>query len=302
MTTQALSVKTEPMIQSAKGFLGLTKKQTDPLSLNRYVQVQPAELTKLHLRKEKIWNIAAMACLVAYVVLATCAFVASNILAPAWVPLILAVIFTLSPVIYFSCYAKMKAMADDHAAKAIVEAGVARHLELLPTAPEKITRILSSCGINAKNIKNIDKLKSLTDLRPVIARFQYWNEVSDTALAKYRKGRGMLLRVNVETAQDGKKIQALRKEALEQLESSQVAKVRSALQLKILQDPCLRGDENDNDFFSFQFPSIEERLVRKHFMDPSWDVIGVRKNKTKDLIGFEALVNRAPRDIFPIRA
>jgi hypothetical protein len=259
-------------------------KQTSSSSknyLNRYVECDPAKSALSHARKEKLWKIASVAGLVAYTIIVALAAVLTGIFAPAYLPVAIAAAITLTPLAYQFFYVTLQKWSAQHASEAKIEEGVAKKLAKIPTSSDQVASLL---------MKMADKLPSLAHLRPAIARYQYWEEMSEKWLESGHALGKETVGVNQENAKNPDKIKEIRLESMDLREDSQIAKVRAAFLLHILRNPCLRGDENDNDLFSFKIIPPSERLLRAAFQDPSHDLLVNVKDAEKTTMSIQELM------------
>jgi len=254
--------------------------------LNRCVEIDPEKVGRSHAIKEKLWQVASIAAVVGFLVLAATAAVFTSLFFPAYIPLTAIVSISLIEPVY-QIYAKCRMKAENQGGLAREELGVAKEMnEIKKKGGEAALNALRNMGISFYQIKNHQQLKDTTPLINIVARFEFWRK-RDLEL---KQEIDKLLK---EKPENPEILKANRINAYMMKQLAYFAKAKAAFYHGLALNPFYQG--NIDDICSFHSPALEDRYLEKEYENS--DKFIVFKDQTKGTIGMAEMDRLSLQDL-----
>jgi hypothetical protein len=268
MTSAAtLSVSHAPTISKDNTSDALSQSKKN--YLERCVEAFSPENESTLRTQERLWNVAAVATIVAFSVLAAGAFLAASIAFPIYLPVVaIGLLCLMGPV--HQLYKKFKENADEAGALAQQAIDIRKEYESLPESKFEIMQTLYKLGVPLYKIDDEAIRADVTKLKPVIAYYNYWKKQADELKEQCKETYDEAVKYAIMHPDDTKTIQELRNDAMALERNALIAKTNAAFMYGILKHPQFSA--SFFDFAKFNLMSQGERVVAHKFQDPKADV------------------------------
>ncbi len=259
-----------------------------PNYLQRCVDELEPDMASAHETNATLWDIAAKATLVAFVILAVGAFVATGIFAPIYLPVVAVVAFCLlQPA--FQLYQKFASYSLETEKRAEQLREITLEHNALPDNARLIGMKLAEMQIAWNTLPGMRQIDDVNQLKPLIARHEYWSkqqgrfeaEANRLITATNELQTAAAAAPAAPTDSDApslrERVLTNRENAFNAQESALISKVNTAFIHAVIQRPQFAGALND--IADFDETSFTVRALSRHFNDPAADHFVLFKNR-----------------------